>query len=305
MNIIYLILTHKNPDQLERQVRLLNDGHATFYIHIDLKSDLNLFAGLRQMENVFLIKERVDCIWGDFSTIIATLNLIENTLANHTTGMCILMSGNDYPIKPLHHINAFLDANSYKIFIEIKEPKDIWPSFNERKQYYRVNLSSEREHYSFLKGFNVNTLKHYQKGCISLKQFFQIAFIKRKLHLNMNLYGGSQWWAMNIAHLTKVYHYVQANKKKLYAYFSYSLLPDEYFFHSIIMHFKESGYPCTIEEPITYVNWVRKNCTLPVTFEKGDLQELMGQSSNKLFARKFDIAIDEQILNEIDKYISQ
>jgi hypothetical protein len=132
MKKIYLILAHKSPKQLERQIRALNDEQSVFYIHIDLKSDLNLFQTIEKIDNVYLIKERVDCIWGDFSIIIATLNLIENAIKNHKDGFCILMSGNDYPIKSKSFINSFLNQNSDTVFIDLKEAEKVWPNFNTR-----------------------------------------------------------------------------------------------------------------------------------------------------------------------------
>lgn len=51
---------------------------------------------------------------------------------------------------------------------------------------------------------------------------------------------------------------------------------------------------------LTYVNWHRKGCTLPVTFQKDDLEELTRQCN--LFARKFDTEFDTEILDLLDEY---
>ncbi len=71
------------------------------------------------------------------------------------------------------------------------------------------------------------------------------------------------------------------------------------------MHLKESGVPIKIDESLTYVNWSRQNCPLPVTFEANDFDELFEQPPKKIFARKFDMEFDHQILNRIDKKIIQ
>ena len=306
MKKIYLILAHKDSKQLERQIRSLDDGYSTFYVHVDIKSNFQLYSFLGQIDNVVLINERVDCIWGDFSIVRATLNLIENVLKNNKDGLCILMSGNDYPIKSKSEINSFLDKNSEKIFIKIDEARNVWTNFNKNIEYYRINLSSKKGHSLFLKGKSCNktTLKYFVLGHITLKQFFQFVFKKRKLNLAIKYYGGSQWWAMNISNLNKLNDFIQLNKKELFDFFSYSHVPDEFFFHSIIMHLKESGASFIIEDSLTYVNWTRKNRSLPVTFEVNDIKELTGQPANKLFARKFDVEIDQEILDEIDKNIS-
>lgn len=301
MKKIYLILAHKTPEQLERQIRALNDEQSIFYIHIDLKADLNLFKNISQIKNVFVIKERVDCIWGDFSTIIATLNLIENAIKNESEGFCILMSGNDYPIKSISAINSFISQNSDKVFIDIKEAENIWPTFDKRIKNYKINLSSARGNFLLLKGMNKQTLSCLKKRQINFSQFIRIIFKKRKLTPEIKFYGGSQWWAMNLSEVIKMNDYINSHKNQLFNFFAYSLLPDEFFFHSLIMHFRELGNPLKIEESLTYVNWNRQNCPLPVTFEINDFDELLGQPSIKLFARKFDTEIDKQILDRIDK----
>jgi hypothetical protein len=236
--------------------------------------------------------------------IVATLNLMQNALKNHTEGMCILMSGNDYPIKPLAHINSFLKENNDTIFIDVKEVSGIHPNYEKRIEYYRANRNSKRGSFKLFKGLGLKTIFYFGIGYLSPRQFYQIAFKKRKLNLKLKYFGGSQWWAMSIENLSKVNDFVETHKKEIFDYFSHSSVPDEFLFHSIIMHLKEMGEFTKVEESITYVDWSRKKCKLPVTFETPDFKELANQPSNKLFARKFDIEIDQQILDEIDRHLA-
>ena len=302
--IIYLILAHQNPNQLERMIKKLKDDHSYFYIHIDKKTDINLFCSLNKIENVELIENRIDNIWGDFSSVIATINLIEIALKKQENGMFILLSGMDYPIKTKENIRSFITLNFDKNFIDICQAEKVWSTFNNRANLYKINLSNSRGNYILLKGLNKISIKHFIERRISLIEFFKIIFIERKLNLDMDFYGGSQWWAMNFKTLKKVNTFIINNKTPLYDYFKYSLLPDEWFFQSIIHHIMKTDLSIKIEDSLTYVNWSRKNCKLPVTFVDTDINELMSQNERKLFARKFDVKIDKHILNTIDKNIS-
>jgi hypothetical protein len=303
MKKIYLILAHKSPEQLERQIRALTDEQAYFYIHVDLKSDINLFRKQVKMDRVIFIEKRVDCIWGDFSIIIATLNLIEAVIKNHSDGFCILMSGNDYPIKSKCFINSFIAQNADKVFIDIIEAENLWLNFDERTEKYKINLSSKRDDFLLLKGLNKQLLKCLIKKNINFKEFIRIIVKKPKLNLKIKFYGGSQWWAMNILNLHYIYNFINSNKNELYDFFIYTLCPDEFFFHSILMYLVEIGNSFKIESSITYVNWNRKGVSLPVTFNINDFCELIEQPANKLFARKFDIEFDKSIIDKIDKNI--
>jgi len=309
MKKIYLLAVHKSPKQVERQINALSDEHSYFYIHVDLKSDINSFRNLENIKNVFLIKERVDCIWGDFSQVMATLSLIDNAIKNHRDGYCILMSGSDYPLKSKENIHAFLAENYQKIFIDSNDAYSTWPEFHKRIEYYRINISSKREDALMLKpGIGVHyirTLYHFLIGRLSIRNFYQITYKKRKLRLNLKFYGGSSWWAMNIPDLAAVNDYIKTNKKELFEFFQYSSCSDEFFFHSIIMHVFHHEITSKFQGSLTHVDWNRKNCALPVTFSVDDFEELMILPSNKLYARKFDLEMDEEILNKIDECINQ
>ena len=79
-------------------------------------------------------------------------------------------------------------------------------------------------------------------------------------------------------------------------YHKFTHVPDEIFFQSII----SSNFPKSrIKPSVTYVNWNRKGCELPVTFSLSDLDEL--KNNQYLFARKFDQNISFDLLNIIDK----
>ena len=93
--------------------------------------------------------------------------------------------------------------------------------------------------------------------------------------------------------------YVNENWIALEKYFKYTLIPDEFFFQSIVL--KSCNNTFKIGDSLTYVNWKKAGRKLPVTFEFEDFEELNGVAENKLFARKFDIEIDSKILDLIDR----
>ena len=75
----------------------------------------------------------------------------------------------------------------------------------------------------------------------------RISFKKREINLKIKFYGGSQWWAMSTQILIKMNDYIKSNKFTLFRFFNDSLLSDEFFFHSIIMHMKKTDDSITIE----------------------------------------------------------
>ena len=117
----YLILSHKNPQQVCRLINRLDDGTSEFFVHVDLKSNLEEFEILNSLKNTKIIPEREKCIWGDFSIVRATLHLLENSIKHGNKGFTILLSGQDYPIKSNQFINSFLANHIDFNFIEVQD----------------------------------------------------------------------------------------------------------------------------------------------------------------------------------------
>jgi hypothetical protein len=298
----YLILAHKNPDQLRRLIDRLNDSYSFFYIHIDQKSDINLFTNSIKGDNVLFLTNRINCLWGDFSQIIATIKLMEEAINSKRNGMAILLTGQDYPIKSCLEINNFIDRYSKYNFIDTIPVEQIWPdNYKDKTESYKFNLSAERGHCITFRKVSKASIKAFLKGKISLRQLC-ILCNKRRLKLNLQQYGGSAWWAFNTETLGKVYEYVKNNYATLYNYYQYTTCPDEIFFQTIAKHLSEQDPSIQLLPSFTYVNWTRViDDPSPVTFTIDDFEELKSQPDNKLFARKFDTALDTNIFDDLDK----
>jgi hypothetical protein len=109
-------------------------------------------------------------------------------------------------------------------------------------------------------------------------------------------YAGSQWWSIPVETAVKVLLFLEQNKGYL-NYNLYSLLPDEFFFQSIIKHLASKEETMIIKPSITYVNWKKAGVPLPVTFTSEDIDELRNQPEEKLIARKFELDASDPILN--------
>jgi hypothetical protein len=128
--IAYLIVAHKNVQQLELLVESLSYDHNSVLIHIDKKS--GLMKGphldcLKRMRNVTIISD-YNIHWGSFNIVKATLRLLNIAYSEGRHDYYILLSGQDLPIKSNEFIENFLLSRFGVNFIECwKLPaKDIW-----------------------------------------------------------------------------------------------------------------------------------------------------------------------------------
>ena len=51
----YLILAHRNPEQLCQMIKALDDGNSKFFIHLDAKTSIEPFAAQLQGGHIVFI----------------------------------------------------------------------------------------------------------------------------------------------------------------------------------------------------------------------------------------------------------
>lgn len=318
----YIIVAHTNPCQLKRLINRLDDGYSNFYIHIDKKTDINNFVDIETIQCVSIIKDRVDCIWGDFSSIQASLNCISEIINDNKKGYTIFLSGQCYPLGSNFEINTYLKENIEYNHIDIAPVEDCWDKEDcyNRLSCYKINLSSKKYDFIILPYFFSNkgsivTIKKILKELIkkinvksyNIKDFkFYMQFFKI-LHKRQPVfekhYGGSNWSAFNYNTLVEIYNFIDSNKE-IIDFYRYTFNPDELFYQTIMMKLCETNKSIKIKKSLTYVNFP-VNSRHPVTFNKDDYNELKNQiNSNKLFARKFDTNHCESILDLLDDGIN-
>ncbi|UHO39172.1 glycosyl transferase family 14 [Chryseobacterium capnotolerans] len=270
INKIYLIQAHQYPEQLFRMINRLNEEGTLFYIHIDFKSDLNEFQKIIKGENIFFIENRVDCIWGDFSQVQATLNMIQEVLKidyNPNTRV-VLLSGQDYPIKSLDFINDFFEKHEGFSFINIENITQSGSHHLKNLKAFKLNHSSQRYDFTMISKYHYKSII---KGIINRKIQFKdlvLIFKTKKLPFHITFYRGSNWFSFNYLTLQKIIDFYNDHKNDLEFFFKQTLCPDEIFFHSILIHLKKDDNTINIMPSLTYDNWIREGVELPVTFKK-------------------------------------
>jgi len=283
LRIAYIVLAHRLPQQLARLVRRLSDSDSAFFVHLDRSADrrhgcdlqraaVDSLAGASQ---VVLLKRHA-CYWGNFHIVEATLEGIGAILQSRRPfDRVVLLSGQDYPIKPLSQIRSYFAHHTHEEFIE-SFPLTAPNRWSGHRGPYNAIARVKRWHL------------HFRSRTLTLPW-------KRPFLRGVVPYGGSQWWALSMDCIEYIWGFVQREHRFL-AYFRNTFIPDELFFHTIISNsaFAErvSGHD------LTFADWSRPGPPYPATLDRTYLQTLC--DSPKLFARKFDMDEDPGLLDLID-----
>lgn len=308
----YIIQAHKNPLQLKRLIEKLNTSNSFFFIHIDLKSKISAFKTHINLKNVTFIEKRVNCIWADYSQVTVTLNLIEEVLKSGNGGYVLFLSGQDYPIKSNNEIDTYLKNNSEYDFINFDSKTQPVSKrdghFYSRLTHYKINLSDQRNDFVFVSPTHsfsssiFSYIKPLLKKTISLKDLKIFSKKREASFCNNNHFRGSNWWGMRVESIKKIFDFYTQNKQALDTYYRYTFCPDEQFFQTV---YQITNDITQTKEYLHYINWNGNGKEeVPIILKTPYYDELISLPENYLFARKFDINKDSEIINLLDKHTS-
>lgn len=116
MKHAYLILAHHEFGLLQTLIGCMDDPRNDIYVHIDKKvKDLpELNTNKAQL---FVLKDRVDVRWGDYSVVEAEFVLFGAAKKNGPYAYYHLLSGVDLPLKSQDYIHKFFEDHKGKEFI--------------------------------------------------------------------------------------------------------------------------------------------------------------------------------------------
>lgn len=285
MKIAILILLHKYTLQQEKLIKHLSKDFEV-YVHIDKKSKIS--KKQIKIKNVYIFK-KYKVYWGSYNQIKATLFLFKEAYKN-SVNRYIFISGEDIPIKSNLDIKKKFENNDRNYLSIFPIPQE-WKS---RIQYFYLNYNKPNQYSSKI----LNKYFHY-------KELLNSMFIKwcknhnhkRKKLLKIQLFAGANWMDLTDKCVGAVLEYIKNNKNFL-SQFKYTRCADEIFFQTVIHMLKEK---IPIENKLLrYIEW-NNDSDHPKVLRATDYVKLI--ESDCYFARKVDMDIDNNLINDIYKYI--
>jgi hypothetical protein len=280
MKLAYIISAYKNPEQLIRLVRALNERSTSFWVHVDKRTDDPIFrqmvCGLHDVGNVrFLPRHR--CSWGGFGHVAATLEGIDAIVSGGTdVDYVILATGQDYPIKANSRIEEFLEDHVGAAFLDhFPLPHDAWQ-----------NGGLDR-----IRAWHFRIFRRHVRIPPAA-----VSPLGRRFPRGFTPFGGSSYWCLPrecVNYIDRMTH----KNPALVRFFEYVDVPDEIFFQTVLLN---SPYrDIIVNDNLRHIDWKDPTAGSPAVLTRSDFPALA--ESPKLFARKFDVRVDAGILDMIDE----
>ncbi len=266
----------------------------------------------KDISNIHFISDekREEGVWCGIGLVKATINTLNQIITDDRKGYCILLSGQDYPIKNNLYIKTFLLKNYGLNFIETFDiPTENWfHKGMDRINNYKFNLSNKRGHFVILPSilqlefYSLSTLKSIIKLILKNKLLliFKLLF-KRNHPNNISPKGGSAFWGLPIETVKNVILYLEKNPEFL-TYHQYTFNPDELFFQTIVSHLNKENSEL-MGDSLTFVDWGREETVGAPNLSIEHFDKIINQPENILFARKFEYEKDSKILSKLDAYL--
>ena len=297
MKIAYIIVAHKQPLQVARLVLRLNAAETSFFIHVDRKTPDATYRGfvslLEGLPNVCFLKRHV-CNWGEFGLIRAPLEgIAEICRRGESPDYVVLLSGQDYPIKTNGFIHAFFERSGGRSYINYDAvPSEGWRNAAPRIKRWQVRLLGRPVEFPQRK-VGLAALRRPRKWPVVFISYFLPE--ERRFPVGYKPFTGSAFWAMTGKCVRLVDGFVRANPAFV-RFFKYVMCPDEIFFQTVLLNSEIAGE--MVDSDLHCIDWSQRG-PHPATFTAKDLERLA--TSPALFARKFDLDLDETILQLIDE----
>ncbi|HBJ76820.1 MAG TPA: hypothetical protein DDY68_03080 [Porphyromonadaceae bacterium] len=308
--VCYLIMCHNNPKQVKRIIEALQAEDAHFVVHIDKKSKYD-FSGIVNLQNTYVLPNRISVVWGAISMIDAIISLSEYALRRiqEVSHYC-LISGADFPVKSHIYIKEYLSEHKGIDFITgipLPSPDTKWIEGGRRRIYcYNVYCNSHSSATIEPRKFSYQNLRQIVK--IAVTNFRQLklglkillTYKKRELPNDMKMYGKEVWWILTKETLENVLNWNRQHPEYR-EYHKYTQITDEIYINTIVWNIADN--PCN--DMKRYVSWEKQTDPSPrwLEFPK-DNKLVLNCISNPdyFFVRKVQ---DEKLIDFIEEHIGR
>ena len=278
----YLIVAHKQLPLLKSLIAALDYPQNDIFVHVDKKCaeySPEVLNGLTKYSSLY-IYQKYDVRWGDCSQVDTEMLLFKSAHQTNHYRYYHLLSGQDLPIKPIDEIYHFFDEKTIQYLEFGSDSHDMYR--------FRLGQYHSNERTPALK-------KRYLTFC---------NLINNKLHRDRlprcgyKVYKGSNWCSLS----GDAVSYLVKNRSLIRRLTRNTLCADEVYKHTLLMN-ASVQFLINRGEDIRYIDWMHHEGNSPHTLTMDDYELL--KASDRLFARKFDLEKDEEIINRILQDITE
>jgi hypothetical protein len=299
--VAYLITSYTLPDQVLRLAATLRTGSPSAWIvvhHDDRR------CGLPVTELDALGVDRLvppsAVAWGEFSQLTMVLRCLGWLLERGDFDWLVMLSGQDYPIRPVAEIEHSLAIAEVDAFIEVRlcERPAFGAAIDEfaGRYHFRWWKMPFRLAPAILRAAN-RTGQVVRVRAMPSGMWVGVRALRDPFGSELACHRGSDWFTLSRAAVQAVARFM-ARRERLLRYYRRTLIPTESFVQTILAN---DGSLRLWGDIRRYVVFDQPNLAGPRVLTTDDLEPILASGSD--FARKFDQTVDRAVLDEIDRRV--
>ena len=297
MTIAYLVVSHHDPQQVLRLVRVLREGPSSeVVVRHDLRSSW-LDAVAVEDAGGRLLHDGMDIEWGSSSYLGVLLHGLEWVDSRLDADWTVVLSGQDYPLRPLAEVESFLANTRHDALLG-----SMWRLDTSRRPAPPAEdffLRYLYAHYALPSALGRRLLERAPRRLAYVRELpplgtrLGVRCLRPPFGPSLRCHVSSDWVTLSRRALRAVIGFAR-RERRVMRHYRRTIIPTESFFATALMN--EPGLRVGTE-PHRYARFGRDKVH-PDVLRGADLDELLASGAH--FARKFDTAVDAEVLDELD-----
>jgi hypothetical protein len=291
VTVVYVVISHRNPEQVVRLVRVLREGPSSrVLVRHDPRGE-KLERERIEAAGGEPLEDRIKMRWGGWSQLKLILACLKEAAERHDPDWALILSGQDYPLRPLADIEADLDASPADARLgSVRRVETQRPAAGDDEFFLRCRY----RHYARPRAFPSALLPGSLRPLAYARDLPPLIGVRRTVPAPVTFFASADWLTLGRAGMGAVL--AASRHRRLMRHFRRVAVPSESFFASVLL-----GDPSLIvEQDDRRFASFAQGAAHPDTLTSKDYDRLLASGAD--FARKFDVTADSRVLDMLDEH---
>ena len=290
MTVVYIVISHRNPEQVLRLVRVLREGpSARVLVRHDPRGE-RLDRKEVEAAGGDPLQDRIKTQWGGWSQLKLILGCLREAVTRHDPDWVLILSGQDYPLRPLADIEADLEASPADARLgSVRQVETRRPTAGDDEFFLRCRY----RHYARPRVFP-SSLPRSLRPLAYARELPPLVGVRRIEPAPLTLFASADWLTLGRAGIRAVL--AASEDRRLMRHFRRVAVPSESFFASVLL----ADPSLIVEHDNRRFSSFASGSPHPDTLTSADYDRLLASGAD--FARKFDATRDPHVLDLLDEH---
>jgi hypothetical protein len=290
VTVVYVVISHRNPDQVVRLVRVLREGPSS---RVLVRHD----ARGERLERMQIeaaggepLEDRIKMRWGGWSQLKLLLACLREAAERHDPDWTLILSGQDYPLRPLADIEADLDASAADARLgSVRQVETRRPAAGDDEFFLRCRY----RHYARPRVFP-SSLPRSIRPLAYARELPPLIGVRRTVPAPLTFFASADWLTLGRAGIRAVL--AASEHRRLMRHFRRVAVPSESFFASVLL----ADPSLIVDRDDRRFASFAHGAAHPDTLTSKDYDRLLASGAD--FARKFDVRAEPHVLDMLDEH---